>query len=162
MPKYRLILAHAGANNLDHYPKGHPKAGQFMPGDGDHDGIVDDHAHRSKKSQGMSTNDLKSGVQATSAIAKGANTMYSQSDKLFKSKKKNPRADLSNMSDKELREVLNRETMERQYDAYFNAPQESKGKEYFQNTMAVVGTAATVVGTALSIALAVKQLKGDK
>lgn len=159
MPKFKLVLSHGSANNLDHYPKGHPKAGQFMPGDGDHDGIVNDHAHRSKS--GASTQDLKSGVQATSAIAKGANTMYSQSDKLFKAKKKNQRADLSNMSDKELREVLNRETMERQYDAYFNAPQESKGKEYFQNTMAVVGTAATVVGTALSIALAVKQLKSD-
>ena len=39
-----------GNNNyLIHFNKNHSKAnGQFISGDGDSDGIVDDHAHRSK------------------------------------------------------------------------------------------------------------------
>lgn len=47
---------------LIHYNKNHSaKNGQFTSGDGDGDGISNDHAHRSKKSAG---NNLKSTIKA--------------------------------------------------------------------------------------------------
>ena len=43
---YNNYLIHV---NNNHMPSGSKKGGQFAPGDGDNDGIIDDHAHRSKK-----------------------------------------------------------------------------------------------------------------
>lgn len=61
-------------------------------------------------------------------------------------KKKQPRKDLSHLSDKELNEILNREQMERRYDEYFNTPVESKGATTLKEILAVAGDVAAVVG----------------
>ena len=71
--------------------------------------------------------------------------------------------DLSKMTDKELRDRINRELLERQYNDLFAPeikPSISKGREFTRKTLEVAGTALTLTGSALGIALAIKELKG--
>ena len=78
--------------------------------------------------------------------------------------KKAPRKDLSNLSDKELQQILNRERMEREYDSYFNTPQESKGQKFVENLgtgLSYAAAIAAIVGTGFSIYATVKG-SGDK
>lgn len=68
---------------------------------------------------------------------------------------------LSQMSDKELREQINRKLMEQQYNKLFaDETSVSKGRTAVKNTLEMAGSVLTVTGSALSIALAIKQLKG--
>ena len=71
--------------------------------------------------------------------------------------------DLSKMTDKELRDRINRELLEKQYNDLFapeNSPSISKGRDFAQKTLEVAGTALALTGSALGIALAIKELKG--
>lgn len=71
------------------------------------------------------------------------------------------RMDLSNMSDQELRQKINRELLERQYNDVFGkeeAPKISKGREYANKILETAGTVLAVTSSALGIALAIKQL----
>lgn len=53
-------------NYLIHYNKNHSsKNGQFVSGDGDGDGIVNDHAHRSEKKSGKSAHMSRKKARAT-------------------------------------------------------------------------------------------------
>ncbi len=79
-------------------------------------------------------------------------------------KKTRPRStkqkmDLSKMTDKELRDRINRELLEKQYNNLF-APNISKGRDFVKKTLDVAGTALTLTGSSLAIALAIKELKG--
>lgn len=72
--------------------------------------------------------------------------------------------DLSQMSDKEMREKINRELLERQYNNLFSEqPQAtvSKGREVIQATLEVAGTALALTSSALSIALSIQELKNS-
>ena len=69
--------------------------------------------------------------------------------------------DLSKMTDKELRDKINRENLERQYNQLF-APDEatvSKGEAAVNRALTYGGLALTATSTALSVALAIKQLR---
>lgn len=73
------------------------------------------------------------------------------------------REDLSNMSDQEIRQKINRELMERQYTDLFGkeeAPKLSNGRKYVNNILDIAGGTLAVTGSALSIALAIKELRG--
>ena len=64
-----------------------------------------------------------------SSVAKGVKSISdttSQAADRFGKTKKRPRADLSKLSDQELRDILTREEMERRYDTYFNTPTEKR------------------------------------
>lgn len=79
-------------------------------------------------------------------------------------KKTRPRStkqkmDLSKMTDKEMRDRINRELLEKQYNILF-APNISKGRDFVKKTLDVAGTALTLTGSSLAIALAIKELKG--
>lgn len=78
------------------------------------------------------------------------------------SAKNKPKAkmDLSNMSDKEMRDQINRALLERQYNDMFAPQTTSKGREYATRTLEVAGSALAVTSSALGIALAIKELKG--
>lgn len=76
------------------------------------------------------------------------------------SKKNNKRMDLSSMSDQELRNQINRELLERQYNDVFNQKKVSKGREYAKNILETTGTVLGVTSSALGIALAIKELRG--
>lgn len=74
---------------------------------------------------------------------------------------KKKRMDLSNMSDQELRQKINRELLERQYNDVFGkeeAPKISKGREYANKILETAGAVLAVTSSALGIALAIKQL----
>lgn len=71
--------------------------------------------------------------------------------------------DLSKMTDKEMRDRINRELLENQYNNLFApeiAPTISKGRDFAKKTLDVAGTALTLTGSSLAIALAIKELKG--
>lgn len=72
------------------------------------------------------------------------------------------RMDLSNMTDQELRQQINRELTERQYNDLFgktDTPEVSKGREYVSTILNATTSALAVTGSALSIALAIKELR---
>ena len=73
-----------------------------------------------------------------------------------------PRMDLSNMTDKEMRDRIQRERLESEYDSLFNSKRHAaeRGKETVAGLLDTIGTVTTVAGSALSIALAIKALKG--
>lgn len=77
-----------------------------------------------------------------------------------RSKKKNERLDLSEMSDKELRDKINRELLERQYNDVFNPQEVSAGREYVHDILDIGGAVLGATASALGIALAIKQLRG--
>lgn len=68
--------------------------------------------------------------------------------------------DLSNMSDQELRERINRQMLENQYNNIFAPQNTSKGREYASQVLETAGSALTITSSALGIALAIKELRG--
>lgn len=79
-----------------------------------------------------------------------------------KSIKKAPREqlDLSNMTDQELRERINRAMLERQYNDVFNPPQISKGKEFAAELLETAGDVLAVAGSAILVAQGIRALRG--
>lgn len=95
-------------------------------------------------------------VDSTADVNKQLKTINDNS----RSSKKRKRMDLSNMTDKEMRDQINRELLERQYNDVFNPPKVSKGKETVGRILSGVGTTLAIGSSALGIALAIKELKG--
>lgn len=79
------------------------------------------------------------------------------------SKKKNrTRMNLDHMTDKEMRDKINRELLERQYNDVFNPERTSRGREYVNKVLETAGTVLTVGGSVLTIALGIRELMGPK
>lgn len=98
-------------------------------------------------------------VDASSNLVKEVRSMERET----RPKATKQRLDLSSMSDQELRQRINRELIERQYNDLFakeEAPKISKGREYASTVIDTAGKVLAVTGSALSIALAIKELKG--
>lgn len=74
--------------------------------------------------------------------------------------RKKTRLDLTSMSDKELRDRINRESLERQYNDMFAPQKVSRGRENVSKVLSAAGTTLTLASTSLGIALAIKELKG--
>lgn len=71
------------------------------------------------------------------------------------------RLNVSNMSDKELRDKINRELLERQYsDMFGEEAKVSRGRQFTRETLEIAGTALAATSSILGIMLAIKQLKG--
>ena len=71
--------------------------------------------------------------------------------------------DLSNMTDQQLRDRINRANLEKQYNDLFAPearPAISKGRKFISDTLDVSGRALAVGSSALSVALAIKELRG--
>ena len=96
-------------------------------------------------------------TDSTSQVVREAQNL----ERLSRSNKKSRnRMDLSSMTDKELRDRINRELLERQYNDVFNTQRQSRGREYAQR---VLSTATTVLGatsSVIGVALAIKELRG--
>lgn len=98
---------------------------------------------------------VKNTEQATNA----AQRLIKATDPVTPKKK----MDLSNMTEKEMREQINRELLERQYNNLFAEdvhPKVTKGKQYALKTLEIAGGAAAVTASSLSIALAIRELRG--
>lgn len=109
----------------------------------------------SKESEPKSTLEKsKDVVDSASSLA----SRLKEADRKAASSK--PRMDLSNMSDKEMRDRINRELLERQYNDLFAQPASvSKGRQYVSQIIDSVGTGLSIGGSALSIARAIQKLK---
>lgn len=105
---------------------------------------------------------IKSITDDASSIARQGSQSL---NKMFNKPTRGPRYDLSSMTDAELRSILNREQMERQYNDYFNPPQLSTGQKWMNGLGTALDVAATVGGVVslgMGIAIAANKLKkGD-
>ena len=66
--------------------------------------------------------------------------------------------DLSNMSDKEMRDQINRALLERQYNDLFNPQTVSRGRERADRILETAGTVLGIAGTSLGIALSIREI----
>lgn len=106
---------------------------------------------------------VREDIKRTKGVIDSSNDMVREFDKINKSitpKTKRKDLDLSNMSDKEMRDRINRTILERQYNDMFAPQTKSRGKEYVTEILSTAGTVLGVTSSALAIALAVKELKG--
>lgn len=89
-------------------------------------------------------------AEGLSGVQSGLNTAGNALRQVRLKEKKNPRADLSNISDDQLRKILNREQMERQYDQLFNTPTENKGQKFINGLSTGLTIAAGIAGLAVA------------
>lgn len=98
----------------------------------------------------------KNVVDSGSKLVRQAKQIESESA----SKSKN-RLDLSDLSDKELRDRINRENLERQYNDLFNdGPSISRGRSFVRTVLSNGDVILASTSSALAIALAMKELRG--
>lgn len=97
----------------------------------------------------------KKAVDATFELVNRAKKMEQDSRKGTKKE----RMDLSKKTDKELRDQINRELLERHYNDLFAKESVSKGRRYLSDVLDSAGTVLAVGSSALSIALAIQQLQ---
>lgn len=89
--------------------------------------------------------------------------LKSETDRsIANSRNKRVKMDLSNMSDKDMRDQINRAMLERQYTDMFGPKESTKGRERVSAIFGGAAAALSVAGTALSIAVAIKDLKNFK
>lgn len=75
-----------------------------------------------------------------------------------KSSRKKTNIDLSNMTDQELRDQINRMNLERQYIDMVSPKQVSRGREFISSFLETAGTTLAIAGSALYIAQTIKEL----
>ena len=105
----------------------------------------------------------KEDLQRTKSLTEAGSRMTGDLKRVTeKSIKNTPKKtmDLSHMSDKEMRDQINRAFLEKQYNDMFAPQTSSKGKEMVQKSLDTAGDVLAVTASALSIALAIKELKG--
>ncbi len=74
-------------------------------------------------------------------------------------KSKRTKMDLSNMSDKEMRDRINRELLERQYNDMFAPQKSTKGREHLNSVLDTAGSVLAVGASALGIAVSIYTLR---
>ena len=102
----------------------------------------------------------KDDMEKTKKLLDSSSSALGSLKQVAGSKKQKSRMDLSSMSDQEMRNRINRELLERQYNDMFAPQKVSKGKDYALKSLEVAGTVLTLGSSALGIALAIKELKG--
>lgn len=117
----------------------------------------------SSRRKGVTADEIKSmkkSVDSTNqAVTEARNINRSMSKKAAGKARAQANAEMSTMSDKELRERVNRMNMERQYADLMESKYVSSGHARTEKILSNAGTILTIGSTALSIALAIKQLK---
>lgn len=116
-------------------------------------------AYRNAVIENSKTKHAKDIVDSSSALVRAAKQI---SDESIKNGVKKEKLDLSKMTDKEMRDQINRELLERQYNSLF-APEAStvtKGQQTVNDVLSIAGSALAVGSSALGIALSIKKLKG--
>lgn len=106
---------------------------------------------------------VKEDLTRSKTLANESSTMaYKLKGMTDKSIKNTPKTkmDLSNMTDKEMRDQINRAFLEKQYNDMFAPQKSTKGREYASKVLEVGGDVLGVTSSALAIALAIKELRG--
>lgn len=100
-------------------------------------------------------------LEDTKRLLDSSSTLVSQTKNITKQIPSNKsRIDLSKMSDAQLRAQVNRLNLERQYESLSYTSDISQGKQFLSNVLESAGVALAMGASALSVALAIKQLKG--
>ena len=104
------------------------------------------------------TDDLGNAKQVADSAKTMANELKTK-EKATRSKKPKERLDLSKMTDQELREKINREMLEQQYNNLFNKEDVDRGRENVQQALELTGATMGIVSSALAIALYIVKLR---
>ena len=109
----------------------------------------------------MSKDGKSSKLDKTKKIVDASSNAVNQLKSVTKNSQPKAKLDLSNMTDQQLRERINRANLERQYNDLFGNENinVSKGQRYVNNTLDVAGTLLAIGSSSLGIALAIKELK---
>ena len=100
-------------------------------------------------------------IKNVKTISDSTSNILSSAQKVNSMNKKTYDVDLSSMSDKELRDQINRMIAEKQYkNLMADAENINRGKETVDTVLEYGKVALGVTSSALSIALAIKQLRG--
>lgn len=103
------------------------------------------------------SDDMQRSKKVIDDSASLARNIKSVNDKSMKNQPRD-RLDLSGMSDQELRNRINRELLERQYNDVFNPPKINKGRETAGKVLETAGDVLLVAGSAVGLALSIRQL----
>lgn len=76
-----------------------------------------------------------------------------------RTKNNRPQMDLSKMSDKEMRDQINRKLLEKQYNDMFAPQKSTKGREYLNDVLDTAGSVLAVGASALGIAVSIYTLR---
>lgn len=98
-------------------------------------------------------------TKTKNALSTTSNSLKTTTD-VIKATTKKKEYDLSDISDAELKKRVERLNLEARYNTLAPA-QISKGREALQSTLDVAGATLAVASTAVTLALAIKQLKGN-
>ena len=114
-----------------------------------------------EKQYAKATNARSTNLDATKKVVDNTSNLVNNLKNANNTSKKKANAsmDLSNMTDKELRDRINRANLERQYTNMFSEETTSKGRSYASDILDTAGTALAVTSSALGIALAIKELR---
>ncbi len=102
-----------------------------------------------------------SALEQTKKVVDSASNLVNQTKNMTRSSTAKVRPDLSKMTDKELRDRITRENLERQYTDLFGKESVtvSKGKRVVDNILEYGGGVLAIGSSALGIALAIKDLR---
>jgi len=125
--------------------------GNRYKADGKNEAIEDDDT-LTKKQKKQAKKEIKENRNAAKADVVGnvSNQLANSTAKI------SDKTDLSKMTDKDLKDAVERLNLEAQYDSLYGS---KSGKDYVFQVLDTVGDIAEITGTALTIALAIKALK---
>lgn len=104
---------------------------------------------------------VKEDLESEKRVVDSASELVRKSQEIEKTTRPpKTRMDLSNMTEKEMREKINRELVERQYNDLFNKQKISKGRQRVRDALDIGGTLLALTSSSLGIALAIHNLKG--
>lgn len=109
---------------------------------------------------------VKEDIERSKKLVDVSSDITRQAQNLERDSRQKPqrkKLDLSKMSDKELRDKINRELLEEQYNKMFaevEPSKASKGRKFVAAALSVSGTVLATTSSALGIALAIKELRG--
>lgn len=102
--------------------------------------------------------DLESGRRLSNEAGNLTRQLQDANSKAMRNKSK-VKMDLSNMSDQEMRNQINRALLEKQYTDMFAPQKTSKGRAAVGKILETAGTVLAIGSSALGIALAIKDLR---
>ena len=96
---------------------------------------------------------------STSNMLRDVDNMNRATQKISNRKKQN-KMDLSNMTEKEMRDAINRHYLEQQYKDVVTSRNVSRGRQHISDAASILTTTLGITSSALGIALAIKELRG--
>jgi hypothetical protein len=100
-------------------------------------------------------------LQRAKDTADNTRNVLDSSKKFVKStKKQDTKVDLSKMSDKELRDYIDRKRLEKQYLELYEPATVDNGKVYVSDVLDTVGDVVSLTSSAIALIIAIKTLRG--